>query len=235
MAIERYEAKSLVRQGHPSLFSWADVYLNPYQGCSHDCRYCYGKSEGYYMHEDFAGWTRVKTNAPELLRQYLKRKGFAASGTMRQKGLFDTGEQPPKFTLGIGGGVCEVYQPAEAELGITRSLLEIAADYRFQVALLTKNVGVLRDLDLLERINRISHAACSFTITLASDRQQRTSNGAGVQRRKLSPGALSLAQAARANQCASRPVLEGRRFPGRFKCARIQLDEATGVCLASRR
>jgi DNA repair photolyase len=173
MTIEHYRAKSLVREGHPSLFSWADVYLNPYQGCSHDCRYCDGKSEGYYIHEDFAGWIRVKENAPELLEQYLKKKGFAASGTMRQKDLFDTGEPPPKFILGIGGGVCDVYQPAEAEVGITRRLLEIAANYRFPVGLLTKNAGVLRDLDLLKRINRVSNASCNFTVTLADDEQQR--------------------------------------------------------------
>ena len=76
MILEEYEAKSVVRTSMPSLFSWGEVYLNPYQGCSHDCKYCDGKSEAYYMHTDFAERIRVKTNAPQLLETYLKRKGF---------------------------------------------------------------------------------------------------------------------------------------------------------------
>ena len=76
MIIEEYEAKTLVRTSKTSLFSWAEVYLNPYQGCYHDCVYCDGKAEGYYMHEDFGTRIKVKKNAPDLLEAYLKKKGF---------------------------------------------------------------------------------------------------------------------------------------------------------------
>ena len=79
MIIEENEAKSLVRIGRPSMFSWAEVHLNPYQGCYHDCKYCDGKSEGYHMHEDFSSRIKVKKNAPKLLEQFLKKRGFIAS------------------------------------------------------------------------------------------------------------------------------------------------------------
>jgi len=76
MIIEEYDAKSLVRTTKTSLFSWAEVYLNPYQGCEHDCVYCDGKAEGYYMHNDFGQRIRVKKNAPELLENYLKKQDY---------------------------------------------------------------------------------------------------------------------------------------------------------------
>jgi DNA repair photolyase len=174
MVIEEYRAKSLVRTGNPSLFSWADLYLNPYQGCAHDCRYCDGKSEGYYLHSDFATRIRVKANAPDLLESELRKRGFVPEARSRldaadayQTELIPS--RPGKPILGIGGGVCDVYQPVEEQLRITRRLLEIAADFCLPVALLTKNALALRDLDLLKRINAQSHAACNFTITLADD------------------------------------------------------------------
>ena len=60
MIIEEYYAKTLMRNSSPSLFSWSEHYLNPYQGCYHDCQYCDGKSEVYHMHEDFGNRIRVK-------------------------------------------------------------------------------------------------------------------------------------------------------------------------------
>lgn len=178
MVIEECRAKSLVRDGNPSLFSWADIYLNPYQGCAHDCRYCDGKSESYYLHTDFATRIRVKANAPALLESELRRREFVPSARTRlsRADAYQTElvpVRPGKLILGIGGGVCDVYQPAEEQAGMTRRLLEIAADFTLPVALLTKNALVLRDLDLLKRINAQSHAACSFTVTLADDRRAR--------------------------------------------------------------
>ncbi|MHA1157049.1 MAG: radical SAM protein [Candidatus Heimdallarchaeota archaeon] len=135
MKIENYEAKSLVRQGGVSIFSWAETYLNPYQGCYHNCVYCDGKSEQYYMHEDFGERIRVKTT--------------------------------------IGGGVCDVYQPAEKEAKMARKLLEIVYDYQLPLWILTKNKLVLRDIDLIKKINKESYACVNFTITLADERARK--------------------------------------------------------------
>ena len=55
----------------------------------------------------------------------------------------------PKFLLGLGGGVCDVYQPVERKLKLTRRLLKVIRDFNFPVWILTKSCRVLQDLDLL--------------------------------------------------------------------------------------
>ncbi|MFB0544907.1 MAG: radical SAM protein [Asgard group archaeon] len=181
MIIEEYKAKSLVRTCSPSLFSWGEAYLNPYQGCYHNCKYCDGKSEGYYMHADFGERIRIKINAPQLFEQFLKKKGFIPLHREKTSTLVDflpskdsfQFHQPGKFIVHIGGGVCDVYQPAEKEIKITRKLLQITYDYKFPVFILTKNKFVLRDLDLLKKINGETYANVSFTITLADEKVQK--------------------------------------------------------------
>ncbi len=171
-----------MRTSSPGIFSWSEAYLNPYQGCYHDCKYCDGKSEGYYMHDDFSERIKVKVNAPLLLEEYLRGKGFIPFGREKTSTLVDfipslkekaQSAQPGKFILYIGGGVCDVYQPAEAQVGMTRKMLQIASEYKFPVCILTKNTLVLRDLDLLKRINEDTYACCSFTITLKDGKTQK--------------------------------------------------------------
>jgi DNA repair photolyase len=78
-----------------------------------------------------------------------------------------------KFVIFIGGGVCDVYQPVEKEVKMTRKLLEIAYDYKFPVFFLTKSDLILRDLDLLKKINEDSYVSACFTITLADEKKQK--------------------------------------------------------------
>ncbi len=181
MIVEEYEAKSLIRKSRTSLFSWSEMYLNPYQGCYHDCKYCDGKSEGYYMHDDFANRIRVKKNAPQLLEEYLKKNGFFPINRKKTNSLVDyfpdlresaDTKHKGKFVIFIGGGVCDVYQPVEKEVKMTRKLLEIAYDYKFPVFFLTKSDLILRDLDLLKKINEDSYVSACFTITLADEKKQ---------------------------------------------------------------
>ena len=182
MIIEEYEAKSLVRTARTSLFSWSELYLNPYQGCYHDCKYCDGKAEGYYMHDDFAKRIRVKKNAPQLLEQYIKKLGFIPINRKKTSTLIDHFPElkesvgynfPGKSVIFIGGGVCDVYQPAEEEVKMTRKLLQIAYDYKFPDFILTKNNLILRDLDLLKKINEDSYVCACFTITLSDEETQK--------------------------------------------------------------
>jgi DNA repair photolyase len=181
MTIEEIHAKSLIRQGGVSIFSWAEVYLNPYQGCYHDCVYCDGKSEYYHMHDDFGTRIKAKVNAPQLLTKYLQSKGFYPVHKKEQLTMYDffpslketNGSKLGKYIIGPGGGVCDVYQPAEEKVGLTRKILEILYDYQFPVWILTKNDLVLRDIDLLKKINKETHASVNFTITLADDEVQK--------------------------------------------------------------
>jgi DNA repair photolyase len=181
MRIEKYKAKSVIRKSSPSLFSWSEIYLNPYQGCFHDCKYCDGKSEGYYMHDDYADRIRVKINAPKLLEQFLRKRNFLPIHRDKTSTLVDfipsqkrvQYQKQDYFVLFIGGGVCDVYQPAEKKIKITRELLQIAYDYSIPVFILTKNILVLRDLDLFKKINKDSYACVCFTITHADEKIQK--------------------------------------------------------------
>lgn len=169
--IETYEAKSIVRPERGT----DDVHLNPYQGCYHDCVYCDGKAESYYMHEDFASRIRVKSNAPQLLEKYLQKKEFLSTNHGRTDSLFDSLAHEPekKFTIGISGGVCDIYQPAEEVTQISRKLLRVVLDYGFPVFLITKSKLVLRDIDLLKEINEKARATVCLSISLSDERVQK--------------------------------------------------------------
>lgn len=171
MIIEYFRAKSLVRE-EPN----GNVHLNPYMGCQHDCAYCDGKAEHYNMHADFGTRVRVKENAPELLEAYLRKRGFLPMNRKKTGTLLDLGiapaSVPRKFVIGISGGVCDIYQPAEAEVGMSRRMLEVVRDYDFPVALLTKNKLVLRDLDLLKEINVGAGATVCMTVVFSRENER---------------------------------------------------------------
>jgi DNA repair photolyase len=132
--------------------------MNLYRGCQHQCIYCDSRSLCYGI-EDFAH-IQVKENAIDLLRKELAGK--------RVKGTIGT------------GSMNDPYMPIEAKIGLTRQALEVIAEFRFPVHILTKGDLVLRDIDLLERIGEV-FAAVSFSITTADD----------ALARKLEPGAAA--------------------------------------------
>lgn len=173
--IENYEAKSLVRNSYASTFAWTEFTLNPYQGCWHDCKYCDGRAEGYYMHDDFSEKIRVKTNAAMLLKKFLNNKGYFLKRNFNTD-LFQ-GEgynfKKAEFILFIASGVCDPYQPVEAKAKITRQILQIAYDYGIPIHILTKNKLVLRDLDLLKKINEEGYAGVHLSITHGDDDIQK--------------------------------------------------------------
>lgn len=113
--------------------------INPYQGCEHGCIYCYARPSHAYLDLspglDFETRLFAKTNAAELLRKELARPRHEVS------------------CIHIGGNT-DAYQPAERDLRITRSLLEVMLETRHPVSLITKNALVLRDLDLLAELAR---------------------------------------------------------------------------------
>ena len=118
--------------------------MNIYRGCTHGCIYCDSRSTCYQMKHDFED-IEVKQNAPELLEDALRRK--------RSKCMIGT------------GAMCDPYMHCEAKLGLTRRCLEIIDKYQFGVALQTKSDLVLRDLDILKRINEHSKAVVQMTLT----------------------------------------------------------------------
>jgi len=146
--IKEIQAKTLVSRvkGIDTYFG-LDYGMNLYRGCQHRCIYCDSRSLCYGI-DRFDEDVLVKANAIELLGAELGRK--------RRKGVIGT------------GSMHDPYMPLEESVQLTRRALEVIADYGFGVHVITKSDLVLRDLDLLKKIARVS-AAVSLTITTTDD------------------------------------------------------------------
>ncbi len=145
------EAKQLLLQNKSQKeFLGYDYYMNVYRGCSHRCIYCSTRSDVYNV-DNFDNDVIVKKNAPELLDLELSKK--------RKKGY-----------IGMSGSMSDCYMHAEKELKLTRSCLEVIKKYDFPIIIHTKSDLVLRDIDLLEDINKKSEVIVLITITHVSDK-----------------------------------------------------------------
>ncbi len=141
--------------------------LNPYQGCEHGCVYCYARKThnywGYSSGTDFESTILIKENAAELLEKKLQSKNWEARPIMLS-------------------GNTDCYQPIEKKTEITRKLLEIFLKYKHPVGITTKNQLILRDLDLLKKLNAENLVSVAISINTLDD---------GL-RRKLEPRASSI-------------------------------------------
>ncbi len=118
--------------------------MNIYRGCTHGCIYCDSRSICYNMKHKFED-IEVKVNAPELLEKALRGK--------RSKCMIGT------------GAMSDPYMHAEEKLGNMRKCLEIIEKYGFGVTIITKSTGILRDIDILKRINQKSKCVVQMTLT----------------------------------------------------------------------
>lgn len=149
------EAKSLLRRS-TVVDPWflGRFGSNLYRGCEHGCAYCDGRAERYYVAGRFDRDIEVKRNAPTLLATEMDK--------LREPGF-----------VFVGGGVCDAYQPAEQRYGLSRSLLELCAQRRIPVHLLTKSSLVERDFDVLARINAGTRVVLSFSIALMDEQHRQ--------------------------------------------------------------
>ena len=122
--------------------------MNVYRGCSHGCIYCDSRSSCYQFTHLFED-VEVKQNAPELLEKELKSK--------RRKCMIGT------------GSMSDPYMHCEEKLFLTRKCLEIILKYGFGAAVLTKSDRILRDIDLLDEINRSAKCVVQMTLTTYDD------------------------------------------------------------------
>ncbi len=156
MNVREIQAKSILRK-HRTVDSWfvAQFGMNLYRGCTHNCAYCDGRAEGYYVDGEFGKDVAVKTNAIELLRREMdparKRRSLKCGFIM------------------LGGGVGDSYQPAEKECRMSRHALNVIHGYSLPVHVLTKSTLVERDIDIIEKINTQSKAVVSVSISSVDD------------------------------------------------------------------
>lgn len=122
--------------------------MNLYRGCTHGCIYCDSRSNVYNMKHDFED-IEIKENSIELLRKALQKK--------REKCMIGT------------GSMTDPYVPIEKDLKYVRKSLELIYRYGHGFTCITKSDLVLRDLDLLTKINNKAKAVVQITLSCTDD------------------------------------------------------------------
>lgn len=118
--------------------------MNLYRGCTHGCIYCDSRSKCYHMEHDFED-VEIKSNALELLEYALRHK--------RKKCMIGT------------GAMTDPYIPLESTLCHVRKAMQLINKYGFGFTLQTKSDLVLRDLDLIKKINEKTKCVVQMTLT----------------------------------------------------------------------
>lgn len=148
-----------------------EASVNPYRGCEHGCVYCFARPTHAYLDLspglDFESRLFVKQGAPDLLRRELGRVGYRC--------------QP--ITLGAN---TDAYQPIERRWQVTRGILEVLAEHRQPVSIITKSALVERDLDVLGEMAaaRLAEVFVSVT-TLDRNLARRMEPRAASPQRRL--------------------------------------------------
>ncbi len=145
--LEDHSREVLARNTSPDVcFTWS---VNPYRGCMHACAYCFARPTHEYLSmgagTDFETRIVVKPHAPELLREAFERPRWQGE------------------TLAFSG-VTDCYQPLEASMRLTRRCLEVCAEYRNPVAIITKAPLIERDVDVLQTLAREARLWVSISL-----------------------------------------------------------------------
>jgi DNA repair photolyase len=149
-----------------------ETSINPYRGCEHGCIYCYARPFheylGFSSGMDFESKIMVKEDAPKLLRKELSSPKW----------------KPQLIAL---SGVTDCYQSVERKLKLTRGCLEVLAEFRNPVTIVTKNFLVTRDIDYLSDLARHEAAAVYISLTTLDSELRK------VMEPRTSPPAARLA------------------------------------------
>jgi DNA repair photolyase len=148
-----------------------DRSVNPYRGCEHGCIYCFARPSHAYLDlspgVDFETKIFAKPDAPRLLRQELSKPGY----------------RPAVLAIGTN---TDPYQPAERRLRIMRGILEVLAELRHPVSIVTKSASIVRDVDILAPMAERNLASAFLSITtLDPELARRMEPRASVPARRL--------------------------------------------------
>ncbi len=182
----------LSRNESPDLpFRWS---LNPYRGCFHGCAYCYARPTheywGFGAGTDFESKIVVKREAAALLRRAFEKPSW-------------------KGELILFSGNTDCYQPLEASLELTRACLEVCAEYRNPVGIITKGALVSRDLDVLRRLHREASVRVYFSIPFSDDEVARKVEPHAPSSRKRFEAMATLANAGIPTGISLSPIIPG--------------------------
>jgi DNA repair photolyase len=133
--------------------------INPYRGCEHGCIYCYARPSHAYLELspglDFETKLFAKTNAAELLKEEISKKGYRA--------------KPIAF-----GTNTDCYQPIERRYKVMRGILEVLAACDHPLTIVTKSALIERDIDLLAPMAKKNLVKAFVSITTRDHRLART-------------------------------------------------------------
>jgi DNA repair photolyase len=149
-------------------FRWS---LNPYMGCAHRCTFCYvrafEKRADRPWDDRYGTSIRVKTNVVEVLRRELGRRSWAGEGV-------------------VVGAATDPYQPAEGRWRLTRGCLEILAERRNPLSIITRGPLIVRDVDVLVEAARRAEVSVAFSVPTLDERIWRaTEPGTAPPRQRL--------------------------------------------------
>ncbi|TET91835.1 MAG: radical SAM protein [Methanomassiliicoccales archaeon] len=142
---ETYRCKSILIR-HKEVdedWYWVKYSAHPYVCCAFGCHFCYFRAERYLRDipcEDFDKVIRVKINAPQMLRKQLPRA--------------------EKNVIALGD-----WQPAEKEFLLSRRMLEVVRDLNFPIHIIERSPLLVRDLDILEEINKETWCCVSYSFS----------------------------------------------------------------------
>jgi DNA repair photolyase len=129
-----------------------DHSVNCYRGCVHGCTYCFSRPTheylGYGAGTDFERKIVAKVRAPELLRKELMKRSWQGDEI-----VFSFTSDP--------------YIPLEANYKLTRGCLEVCAEFRNPVGIVTKSALIRRDIDVLQRLAQDASVGVFFSIPFA--------------------------------------------------------------------
>ncbi len=141
--------KSIISRNQSPDISF-DRSINPYRGCEHGCTYCYARPAHAYMGLspglDFESKLFIKPNAAALLREEFSAPSYS-----------------PR-TIALGANT-DPYQPIERTYRITRSLIEVMAEFRHPFGIVTKSGLVTRDIDLLQPLAELGLVKVALSVT----------------------------------------------------------------------
>ena len=192
---------TLTRDASKSVISWNtspdlgfDRAVNPYRGCEHGCIYCYARPThaylGYSPGLDFETKLIFKPDVAALLERELKKPGYACK------------------PMALGSNT-DPYQPVERTLKLTRAVLEVLERYGHPVSIVTKSAGVLRDVDILQRMAARGLARVYLSVTtLDANLARRMEPRAAAPERRLAAIA-SLTQAGVPAAVLAAPMIPG--------------------------
>jgi DNA repair photolyase len=129
--------------------SWflTEYSVNPYEGCSCNCLYCYIRGSKYG--ENMAEHLAIKINALDVLDKQLRNRA-----------------KKQQYGIVVVGSATDAYIHQEEQYRLTEGFLKLLLEYRFPVFISTKRSLILRDISILKQIDQAAILPADLQSTL---------------------------------------------------------------------